>query len=315
MKTRTWPYRLLVCLVFALLSTPVFAVDTDGDGLDDVVDNCPLDYNPMQLDSDCDGIGDFCDFEFIDMCHVANDDDMDGILNGNDNCPAIPNPGQQDVDCDGIGDACDPDNSDGVCDTDGDGIGDNLDNCPVDPNPTQTDTDCDGFGDACDPNNSDGFCDVDADGIEDALDNCPVDYNPDQADSDCDGAGDVCDTDGDSNQCPVPDSDNDGIPDDVDRCPAEDSTGRDIDRDGCIDAVPDITLFIENSVSDPEVQADLVPFSERAVMLLNQANAAAVRAQLRALLNKAEQALRRGRITQEEFDLINGFVSGSIDEI
>ena len=37
------------------------AVDTDGDGINDDVDNCPLVPNPDQLDSDGDGIGDACD--------------------------------------------------------------------------------------------------------------------------------------------------------------------------------------------------------------------------------------------------------------
>ena len=35
--------------------------DLDGDGFDDVYDNCPNTYNPDQLDVDGDGIGDVCD--------------------------------------------------------------------------------------------------------------------------------------------------------------------------------------------------------------------------------------------------------------
>ncbi|MBD3868033.1 MAG: thrombospondin type 3 repeat-containing protein, partial [Acidobacteria bacterium] len=94
--------------------------DDDGDGVDDGVDNCPLDANASQLDTDLDGAGDVCD----------PDDDGDGVLDTTDNCPLTTNPSQLDTDLDGAGDACD--------------------NCPTVSNPGQVDTDQDGIGDACD---------------------------------------------------------------------------------------------------------------------------------------------------------------------
>jgi uncharacterized protein DUF3344 len=46
----------------AVLSTnSVGSNDSDGDGVPDVADNCPADYNPSQADKDGDGIGDACD--------------------------------------------------------------------------------------------------------------------------------------------------------------------------------------------------------------------------------------------------------------
>jgi len=46
-------------------------VDTDGDGVDDVVDNCPAIPNPLQENLDGDAFGDVCD----------DDIDGDGLLN------------------------------------------------------------------------------------------------------------------------------------------------------------------------------------------------------------------------------------------
>jgi hypothetical protein len=58
-------------------------VDSDGDGVPDVEDNCPEVSNPGQADEDGDGVGDVCD-------------------------PCPPFEGVDDADGDGVGDACDP---------------------------------------------------------------------------------------------------------------------------------------------------------------------------------------------------------------
>jgi len=110
-------------------------------------------------------------------------------------------------------------------DPDNDGIFDPQDNCPATYNPDQADSDNDGIGNACD--------------------NCPTTCNPQQLDGDGDTTGDVCDTSpgcGGCGQpqceqpCPppptttttspptttttsIPDTDSDGILDNVDNCP------------------------------------------------------------------------------------------------
>ncbi|PYT11360.1 MAG: hypothetical protein DMF51_15730 [Acidobacteria bacterium] len=58
-------------------------LDTDGDGVHDIDDGCPLQATAFQADRDHDGRGDVCD-----------------------NCADLPNPGQEDADGNGIGDAC-----------------------------------------------------------------------------------------------------------------------------------------------------------------------------------------------------------------
>lgn len=86
--------------------------DTDWDGICDIDDNCLVNVNPDQIDTDGDGAGDACDL----------DDDNDGVVDTEDNCPLEVNPDQSDADSDGAGDVCDGDG-------DNDGVLDAADHC------------------------------------------------------------------------------------------------------------------------------------------------------------------------------------------
>jgi len=139
--------------------------DSDNDGLINIYDNCPTEYNPDQEDADEDGVGDICDNcpnvenplqgdadgdGTGDVCEIDADDD--GILNESDNCPIVDNPDQDDDDDDGAGDACD--------------------NCPGLANPYQYDENGDGVGDACD-----GFLHIQAYEVPNATIGEPYNYN------------------------------------------------------------------------------------------------------------------------------------------
>jgi hypothetical protein len=89
-----------VCVIYGIKT------DEDLDGILTVDDNCPMDYNPGQLNADADSVGDACD--------DCTDTDDDGYGNPSypnntcpeDNCPTIANASQDDTDGDGVGDAC-----------------------------------------------------------------------------------------------------------------------------------------------------------------------------------------------------------------
>ena len=78
--------------------------DSDQDGVNDSVDNCPDTSNPDQEDTDGDGVGDECD-----------------------NCVDVANPAQEDSNNNGIGNACE---QTGGEDDDGDGVPNEIDECP-----------------------------------------------------------------------------------------------------------------------------------------------------------------------------------------
>ncbi len=71
-------------------SSDPFTADSDHDGINDEMDNCPATANPSQKDSDADGQGDICD----------DDDDNDGLSDGTEMAFGS-NPFNTDTDGDG----------------------------------------------------------------------------------------------------------------------------------------------------------------------------------------------------------------------
>lgn len=152
------------------------APDSDGDGVPDSIDNCPLDANPSQEDADADGMGDACD-------PVEIDDDMDGwpstIDCDDDNAQVFPGAPEF---CNGIDDDCDgqiDENAVGAPawfrDDDGDGwgqIGDVVFACLPPPGYAEAAGDCDDANDAVNP----GTPEVCHDGIDN---NCDGQIDPD----------------------------------------------------------------------------------------------------------------------------------------
>jgi hypothetical protein len=85
--TENWLCTWSAADAYNLIATPagacVTVVDTDQDGIEDSLDNCPTTANADQADFDADGVGDVCD-----------------------NCPTIANADQADSNGNGTGDAC-----------------------------------------------------------------------------------------------------------------------------------------------------------------------------------------------------------------
>lgn len=265
--------------------------DTDSDDSGNVCDNCPSIANPDQGDSDRDGIGDVC--EDTDGDGVLDREDNCPLVPNGD-CDA--NPNNCDIDKDGyvsddellrggqqsdilggepLGNACD--------DQDQDGFADYIDKCPAvyaddgvndiywcvrtpQPSPPRTST--------ITPNPQRQVPGADSDYISDADDNCPSEYNPTQADADSDGLGDTCDNcpfvanpdqkDSDSDaigDACVQDADGDGVMDYKDNCPLAANPGQEDSNGNERGDVCEVTVTA-STTSPPPVGGGVNPFSQ-----------------------------------------------------
>ena len=222
--------------------------DDDGDGVPDLVDNCPIAKNTDQADPDGDGKGNPCDL----------DDDNDGTADAQDCAPTNPLVSPTAVEaCDGVDNNCKQGVDEGFTNTDGDtqancvdldddndGDADTLDCSPLNSAVSSAATEtCDGVDNNCNGQLDEGFADTDTDLTPDCRDlDDDNDGDPDSADCAplnaairhgatelCNGKDDNCsgttdegfpDSDGDTTKdCLDADDDNDGDPDSTDCAP------------------------------------------------------------------------------------------------
>jgi hypothetical protein len=60
------PTAFAAALASLLFGTPAFTSDSDDDGVEDGFDNCLMAMNPAQDDTDGDGCGNVCDWDYDD---------------------------------------------------------------------------------------------------------------------------------------------------------------------------------------------------------------------------------------------------------
>jgi len=216
-------------------------MDDDNDGFNDSIDPWPLD-NCVGEDHDSDGLSDNVVLGCQTNILEDGDDDNDNKLDQDDFCPTGKlnwlSGAVTDIDGDGCRD------SDEDLDDDNDGLLDTVDLCPQGyvgwiSNPS-VDQDSDGCHDLIEDNDDDN------DGVTEPGDQCPntpanvtVDSQGCPIDTDSDGVADYLDNCVntpvgvvvDSNGCPV-DTDGDGVPEYLDEFPLDPSETTDSDGDG-----------------------------------------------------------------------------------
>ncbi|HIN86554.1 MAG TPA: hypothetical protein EYN06_08745, partial [Myxococcales bacterium] len=248
---------------WCLNSQCVPQVDSDGDGIPDfkdidddndgILDSTEFGGINSSGDSDGDHVPDWQDADSSD-CPDTNDDGICDSLSANIDFDGdgIPNHLDLDADGDGIADLIEG----GGNDTDGDGVLDDITDSDGDGLADLVDTDNDGTPLPVPDTDNDGapdFLDLDSDGdgLSDVTEGGGVDADSDgllddDLDGDGDGLADSVDGNDGGEPLPLPDTDEDGVPD-----------YQDWDDDG--DGISTATEIADSAVLGDEVDDDGIP--------------------------------------------------------
>jgi len=228
-------------------------VDTDGDGVADVLDLCPTEVGPANTGG-------------------CPDQDMDGVADSEDLCPT--QPGKR--------------RFQGCPDTDDDNVSDNEDECPETPGLVRLkgcpDRDKDGVADKdddCPDEKGDltanGCPDADSDGIADAVDECPNEIGLPEfngcpfADRDKDRIPDdkdACpDKPGKASMSGCPDTDGDGVHDGIDACPEQKGPAA---NKGCPEVKKEDKEVLQFAMRAVQFETGKATLKEESSQVLNQ---------------------------------------------
>ena len=206
--------------------------DSDNDGFNDDVDDCPNLPEMVNGFEDNDGCP--------DEVPIA-DSDNDGFNDDVDDCPNLPEMVNGFEDNDGCPDEVP------IADSDNDGFNDDVDDCPNLPEMVNGFEDNDGCPDEV------PIADSDNDGFNDDVDDCPNLPETINGFEDEDGCPD---------EVPIADSDNDGFNDDVDDCPNLPETINGFeDEDGCPDELIVTNNDSNNGLADKSLTISNVEIS------------------------------------------------------